>query len=91
MWTDRDTLILMGFWMFPALCVIGGMLACWLRGHPFCRHDWQWKTNWYGDQIPANGWNRSAWQCRKCGTWKNRPELYSANNGVTVAPTPGGA
>ncbi len=39
MWTDRDTLILMGFWMFPALCVVGGMLAYWLRGHPFCRHD----------------------------------------------------
>lgn len=44
-------------------------LTCW-------RHDLEFKRNIYGDEIIHSGsFKRSWWACRKCGTWKSKPEL----------------
>ena len=42
----------------------------------FCRHDYVWDRNIYGDEIIQAGYNRSWWRCRKCGRYKLRPELH---------------
>ena len=31
MWTTTDTVILCGFWMLPALCVLAAGIAFWFR------------------------------------------------------------
>lgn len=41
----------------------------------WCKHDLEWRFNYYGDQIIYNGGNRSAWRCKKCGAWEDRPDL----------------
>lgn len=45
-------------------------LKCWRDGHK-----WQWKRNFYGDQI--NLFNaRSLWQCSNCGKEDFRKTLH---------------
>lgn len=40
----------------------------------FCRHDYRFHRNIYGDEINvANA--RSLWLCHQCGAWQARPEL----------------
>ena len=43
----------------------------------FCRHDYHFARNLYGDQIIEWGWKRSVWQCKKCGALQGRDELAS--------------
>lgn len=33
----------------------------------FCRHEFAFVRNIYGDEIIERGWKRSIWKCRKCG------------------------
>ena len=50
----------------------------------FCRHDWQFARNFYGDEINLmNG--RSWWVCYKCGAGSVRRELHTPNASVTGA------
>jgi len=40
----------------------------------FCRHDYRFHQDIYGDEINlANA--RSLWLCHQCGAWQARPEL----------------
>jgi hypothetical protein len=36
----------------------------------FCKHDYQFIRNIYGDEIIWRGWKRSEWRCSKCGRIK---------------------
>ena len=47
----------------------------------FCKHDYVFHRNLYGDEsIAANG--RSLWYCSKCGKWHVKKELqYKKNEG----------
>ncbi len=40
----------------------------------FCRHDYSWLRNIYGDEIIYTGFKRSVWKCSKCGKYKYRHE-----------------
>ena len=42
----------------------------------FCKHDWQWCRNIYGDEINHAGGRRSVWRCPKCGARQLRDQLY---------------
>ena len=43
----------------------------------FCRHrDVSFCMNLYGDQIIHNGWNRSLWECHKCGMLVGKKHLH---------------
>lgn len=42
----------------------------------FCRHEWEFVRNIYGDEINAAGGNRSWWRCRKCGKLVMDPHVY---------------
>lgn len=33
----------------------------------FCRHEWEFVRNIYGDEINHVGGKRSMWRCVKCG------------------------
>jgi len=33
----------------------------------FCKHDYQFVRNIFGDEIHWHGWKRSVWRCSKCG------------------------
>jgi len=41
----------------------------------FCRHDWIFMRNIYGDEINKCEGHRSMWCCRKCGVLKTKPNL----------------
>lgn len=41
----------------------------------FCRHQYVFKRNIYGDEIIAWGWKRSVWKCEQCGRLQGRNEL----------------
>lgn len=41
----------------------------------FCKHDYTFVRNLYGDEIRWNGWKRSIWRCKKCGKWQYRDKL----------------
>lgn len=43
----------------------------------FCKHEWKFLRNIYGDEINACNGNRSWWVCKKCGKLELRPELYN--------------
>ena len=45
----------------------------------FCKHDYKFVRNIYGDEIRYVGWKRSEWQCTKCGKYQYRNELYRRN------------
>jgi hypothetical protein len=43
----------------------------------FCRHEWRFHRNVYGDEIMHRSFNRSEWCCSKCGRWTFRAELHN--------------
>jgi len=49
----------------------------------FCKHDFTFMRNLYGDQIIEWNYSRSVWRCSKCGRVEGRAELLS--------PSPAGA
>jgi hypothetical protein len=49
----------------------------WFVRSLFCRHEWRFVENLYGDKIIWSGGNRSLWQCVKCERCQGRPELYN--------------
>ena len=36
----------------------------------FCKHNYEFVRNIYGDEIRYLGWKRSEWKCSKCGKTK---------------------
>ena len=42
----------------------------------FCKHEYKFVRNIYGDEIIASGWKRSMWRCEKCGKFKGKEELH---------------
>ena len=42
----------------------------------FCKHDYEFVRNIYGDEIIAAGYRRSWWRCKKCGKMALDPHLY---------------
>ena len=42
----------------------------------FCKHDYKFVRNIYGDEIRYVGWKRSEWKCSKCGKIKLKDNLY---------------
>ena len=40
----------------------------------FCKHEYEFDSNIYGDQINMYG-GRSWWKCKKCGKYKVEQEL----------------
>ena len=44
----------------------------------FCKHDYLWVRNVYGDEIFMTGkFKRSWWKCNKCNKWKSSDELHT--------------
>ena len=41
----------------------------------FCRHEYEFVRNIYGDEINHVGGKRSWWRCVKCGKWKTGEHL----------------
>lgn len=33
----------------------------------FCKHNYKFVRNIYGDEVRYLGWKRSEWKCSKCG------------------------
>jgi hypothetical protein len=47
-------------------------------GRFFCKHDYIWVRNVYGDEIYMTGkFKRSWWKCNKCNKWQSREQLYT--------------
>lgn len=46
----------------------------------FCKHDYVFESNEYGDPILFPYFHRSNWVCRKCGMWQGRDYLVNENN-----------
>lgn len=44
----------------------------------FCKHDYHFYRNIYGDEIIYCGYKRSIWKCFKCGALKYKDELYES-------------
>ena len=49
----------------------------------FCKHEYKFVRNIYGDEIILCGWNRSVWKCDKCGKIIYRKELCERNYQIT--------
>jgi len=45
----------------------------------FCRHDWRFARNIYGDEIIFMNGKRSEWHCLKCRGQQFRNALHSEN------------
>lgn len=41
----------------------------------FCKHEYEWERNIYGDEINYCGGKRSIWKCKKCGKIQYRDKL----------------
>ena len=41
----------------------------------FCKHEYEFHSNAYGDMIYQGGFHRSNWYCKKCGQWQGRDYL----------------
>ncbi len=41
----------------------------------FCKHEYEFIRNIYGDEINHLDGKRSWWRCRKCGKWVARRAL----------------
>jgi hypothetical protein len=41
----------------------------------FCKHDYFWRRNIYGDEINAVNGKRSWVVCSRCGKWKAKDKL----------------
>lgn len=46
----------------------------------FCKHEYVFKRNIYGDEINWCGGHRSWWVCKKCGKWKGEDFLVNLDN-----------
>lgn len=46
----------------------------------FCKHEWEFHSNEYGDPIWEGGFHRSNWFCKKCGRWEGREYLVNKND-----------
>ena len=46
----------------------------------FCKHEYEFGYNIYGDQINYCGGKRSIWICKKCRKIEYRDELYNEKN-----------
>lgn len=46
----------------------------------FCRHDFVFVRNFYGDEINSWGGKRSLWRCCKCGRIQARGNLFQATS-----------
>ena len=42
----------------------------------FCKHEYEFISNIYGDEINWCGGYRSLWKCKKCGKRQWREQLY---------------
>lgn len=42
----------------------------------FCKHEFKFVRNIYGDEIIHSGWKRSVWRCGKCGRYKLADKLH---------------
>lgn len=42
---------------------------------PFCKHDYEFNSNIYGDWVIQLGYMRSIWKCSKCNKYIHRPEF----------------
>lgn len=42
----------------------------------FCKHNYQWVRNIYGDEIIYKDYNRSIWKCSKCQKIIYKEKLY---------------
>lgn len=50
--------------------------VCAVISRFFCKHDYLWVRNVYGDEIYMTGkFKRSWWKCNKCDKWQSREEL----------------
>ena len=47
----------------------------WLK-RLFCKHNYMFHRNIYGDEIISAGFTRSIWFCSKCGKCKRKPTLH---------------
>lgn len=43
----------------------------------FCKHEYEFVSNIYGDQINYCNGKRSIWKCKKCGNIEYRDKLYN--------------
>lgn len=43
----------------------------------FCKHEYEFLRNIYGDEINWCGGYRSIWKCKKCGNLEYKDELYN--------------
>lgn len=41
---------------------------------PFCKHNYEFDSNIYGEFVIMYGYNRSIWKCSKCNKYQHRPE-----------------
>ena len=48
----------------------------------FCKHEYEFESNEYGDKILEGGFHRSNWYCKKCGRWEGRPYLVGEENHI---------
>ena len=42
----------------------------------FCKHEYKFVRNLYGDEIIEYGWSRSVWRCNKCGKYYFTKQLH---------------
>jgi hypothetical protein len=46
----------------------------------FCKHNYRWVRNVYGDEIYMTGkWKRSWWKCNNCGRRKSSEHLNTTS------------
>ncbi len=48
-------------------------------GRLFCKHEYVFVRNIYGDEINAKGGMRSVWRCKKCGCIQYGRSLYKGD------------
>lgn len=42
----------------------------------FCKHEYEFLCNIYGDEVIWCNWHRSVWRCKKCGALVYRDNLH---------------
>lgn len=46
----------------------------------FCKHNYLFDSNIYGDWVIQCGYNRSIWKCEKCGKYIYNKKLIDSEN-----------
>ncbi len=54
----------------------------------FCKHDYEWASNVYGEEINMMGGKRSWWRCKRCGKYQLRDHLYEEAKVSDVVESP---